>query len=64
MESFTLVFNASDLQILSRAIGEIPTKFGKPLLDKINMQIAGQKANSDAPFGVGSAVATHLNAGT
>lgn len=62
MEKYTLTFDSTDLRVLSMAIGEIPTKMGKPLLDNINSQIA--KQTEDTPFGVGSVPASCLNTGS
>ena len=43
-DAFTFKFTVEDLKVLEMALLEIPTKFGAPLIAKINEQIR-QQAN-------------------
>lgn len=39
MSEVTLTFNKQDLSTLNMALLEVPTKYGAPLIQKINQQI-------------------------
>lgn len=43
-DAFTFKFTVEDLKVLEMALLEVPTKFGAPLIAKINEQIR-QQAN-------------------
>lgn len=46
---FTFVFTEEDLHILNMALIEIPTKYGAPMIAKINEQIKAQNNQSTTP---------------
>lgn len=41
-DAFTFKFTVEDLKVLEMALLEVPTKFGAPLIAKINEQIRQQ----------------------
>jgi hypothetical protein len=42
MKEFTFTFTEQDLNTLNMALLEMPTKYGAPLIEKINRQIQKQ----------------------
>jgi hypothetical protein len=46
MKEFTFTFTEQDLNTLNMALLEMPTKYGAPLIEKINRQIQEQFDNS------------------